>query len=840
MQLLRLPWLALAFGAGIWLAQGIGAPVPAMVMWGAALVLTLSVPVGPPALRLLLVAALAGALRTATARVVTDGTPALPPGVTADDRVVDRLHGVVVGPVNDGAERRQLVLVVDRASSPEPGAALDRDLDSERDAEPGARILVTVQPDAPPVLPGDLVIVEGYLRTPRGYRVPGAADMRRMVAGRGAVLTLWAQHLEVAGDAWSPWRWPARVQRRAAARMAARGGDADGNAAARAMVLGHRGALHRDLTQRFRDAGVAHVLAVSGLHLAVVALLAFAVVRRAWAGMTALMPALGMRLAPAQAAALVAAPVAMAFTAITGARVSTMRALLVVLIMLAGAAMARRARVIDALGAAALVLLMLQPATLFDPSFQLSFAATATLALALGGKRARAGTWPGRLARAVWDLGRASLWTTLATAPFAALAFGQVATGGLVTNLVVVPLTELVIVPVGLLGVIVAEPWAAGGGLLIDVAVAAAGLVAALAGVVARVAPVLALPPPSGWELAGAALLWAAAVAGVRRFWPARQVAVVAVAGAAIIAVSWLAGAWLGPAWREDVRITFLDVGQGDAAVVELPGGGVWMIDGGGLPFVARASELDEAERRRLAEAPGARAVVPFLAARRIGRIDVVVLSHPHPDHYEGLRAVARAVDIGALWVARPPGSRARSPRDRGVSAYRALLDELAARGTRIVHPALDQPLVHGGARLTALAPRYLDGTAAADPISSINDNSLVVRVAFAGRGVLFSGDLEHEGEQMLVQRYGSALRADLVKVPHHGSKTSSTEPFVRATAPAWAVISCGVANRFDFPAADVVSRWHAAGARVLRTDRSGAVTAVIAPDGTMRVETFD
>ena len=835
MQLLRLPWLALAFGVGIWLAPGIGAPVPAVVMWSAALVLALSMPVGPLALRLLLVAALAGALRATTARLVTDEPPALPPGVAADDREVDRLHGVVTGPVEDGAERRRLVLVADMA----PGSAAGPKPGSEPGAEPGVRILVTSPVDAPPVLPGDQIIVEGYLRTPRGYRVPGATDMGRMIAGRGAALTLWAQHIEVAGTAWSPWRWPARVQRRAAARMAARGGDADGNAVARAMVLGHRGGLDRDLSQRFRDAGVAHVLAVSGLHLAVVALLAFAVVRRAWAGVAAAMPALGMRLAPAQAAALVAAPIAVAFTAVTGARVSTMRALLVVLIMLAGAAMARRARVIDALGAAALVLLVLQPATLFDPSFQLSFAATATLALALGGKRARVHAWPGRLARAVWDLGRASLWATLGTAPFAALAFGQVATGGLVANLVVVPLTELVIVPVGLLGATLVELWAAGGGVLIDIAVAAAGLVAALAGVVARVAPVLALPPPSGWELAGATLLWAAAVCGVRRLWPARAVVAVAVAGVAIIAVSWLVTAWLAPAWRDHARVTFLDVGQGDAAVIEVPGGGVWMVDSGGLPFVANAHELTEAERRRQAEGPGAHSVVPFLAARRIGRIDVVVLSHPHPDHYEGLRAVARAVDIGALWVARPPAGDG-APGRRGASSYRALLDELVARGTRIVHPALDRPLVQGGARLTALAPRYLDGTAAADPISSVNDNSLVVRVAFAGRSVLFSGDLEHEGEELLVGGYGDTLRADLVKVPHHGSRTSSTETFVRATSPAWAVISCGVANRFDFPAAEVVMRWRAAGARVLRTDRSGAITVVIEPDGTMRVDTFD
>jgi competence protein ComEC len=191
-------------------------------------------------------------------------------------------------------------------------------------------------------------------------------------------------------------------------------------------------------------------------------------------------------------------------------------------------------------------------------------------------------------------------------------------------------------------------------------------------------------------------------------------------------------------------------------------------------------------------------------------------------------------VDIDALWLARPhPGARA-------APSYRDLLAELRARGTRIVYPPLGRPLVQGGAQLVALAPRYLDGIAAADPVSSINDNSLVVRVAFAGRSVLFTGDIEKEGEELLMERYGDALRADVLKVPHHGSPTSSTAAFAARVAPAWAVISCGLATRFGFPAPAVVARWQAAGARVLRTDRVGAVTVVISPDGGMRVEAFD
>jgi competence protein ComEC len=117
-----------------------------------------------------------------------------------------------------------------------------------------------------------------------------------------------------------------------------------------------------------------------------------------------------------------------------------------------------------------------------------------------------------------------------------------------------------------------------------------------------------------------------------------------------------------------------------------------------------------------------------------------------------------------------------------------------------------------------------------------VNDNSLVVRVAYAGRGVLFTGDLEEDGELELTRR--GDLAVDVVKVAHHGSRTSSTEELIAATRARLAVVSCGRGNRFGFPAAEVVARWRAAGAEVLRTDERGAVTVVIDADGGLRWRT--
>lgn len=842
----RLAPLALTFASGALLSSHIGTPTPLIaVMWGAALVFVLAA-CRPGRAMILAVAALAGAGRMALDELDARREPIMyplhpGPGAVADDRTDDILTGVVYGPVEDQAHGRSFLLEVDAPAEarvavtvrPQPDRA-PHDAPDETIDDNGTGWTDDAPEDlpqsAPGLLPGDRITVWGKLRAPRGYRVPGAVDVERLARARGADFLLYATRVELvqAGASLSSWRHATWLQRRASAGILARGGDRAGNAIVRAMVTGDRQGLDQAVSQRFRDSGAAHVLSVSGLHLAVVAMLVFGLVRRLWAAF----PGLAMRMRPALVAALVAAPAAIGYTMMTGAQIATLRALLVVLVVLVGAATDRRARMIDALGLAALVLLVHRPAVLFDPGFQLSFSATVTLALVFEHvPRARRPGMARRLFGWLMNLLRASLWAALATAPFTALTFGQVATGGLVANMIVVPLTELCILPLGMAGCVLSVLWPWAGGVLLDAVIAVAAGTDHVVGVVAGLAPVFTVYPPDAWELGGAAMVWAGAMAAARAACSRRLACLVMVLGMVVAVASYAVTTRLLPMWRQDVRITFLDVGQGDAAIIELPGGAVWMIDGGGLPFVAEHGLADQ-ERDQRAEAPGLHAVARFLAWRRIGRIDRLVISHPHPDHYEGVRAVARLVDVDEVWVARdyehtPP-------------AYRELLVALRAAGARIVHPRLDETYRDHGIAFTVLGPRYLDGVATADPVSHANDNSLVLRMEAFGRRVLFAGDVEYEAEELLVAGHAGALAADVVKVPHHGSRTSSTARFVAATSPAWAVISCGVGNRFGLPAAEVVERWQRAGARVLRTDRVGAVTAIISRHGELEVQVFD
>jgi competence protein ComEC len=717
-----------------------------------------------------------------------------PAGTTPDDREPDQITGVVGGPLVPGPHG--------------VGAPVDTG---------DTVVWVWAPPDGPTPVPGQRVAVTGPLHTPRGYLDPGVPDRAAVMAERGADWEMTARELVVLDDDPDPlalaWRTAAAAQARWSARIAAGGGD--GRAALAGIAMGTRGDVSPALDQRWRVAGIYHVLSVSGLHLAIVAGLAFAALRR----LVAASP-FGGRHHPARWAAPPALLIAIAYTLVTGAQLATLRALVVVALVLIAAALDRPLRLTDALGAAALALLAWRPCDLRDPSFQLSFVAALTLA-----HLPRAPRPDGRLARARAWLVRgvtSSLWVTLTTAPITAYHFHQVAIGGAIGNLVLTPAVELVALPLALAGLAIGEVAAPAGDALIDAAAWIVGAVDDLAGLLARVVPVgtVGVAGAATMAVLVALSLWLAARA---RTWRS------AVAWAALCA-AWATARDPAPAGA--LRVTFLDVGQGDAAIVELPDGATWLVDAGGA---AGARDLTAAS------APG-RAIDATLAVRGRTRVDLAIVSHPHPDHYLGLAGMATPID--ELWSAADPEAHAIADRP-GQPSFATVA---AGLGARVVHPPLGVARREAGVELAVWGPRRGpnsdgpdDRIATVDPVRTVNDNSLVVSITYAGRTVLFAGDIEVEGEAAFAagMRTGpgrSGTTVDVVKVPHHGSPTSSSAGFVAATRPALAVISCGVANQFNFPAPGVVARWQAAGAAIARTDRDGAVTVTIDEAGHMDV----
>jgi competence protein ComEC len=254
------------------------------------------------------------------------------------------------------------------------------------------------------------------------------------------------------------------------------------------------------------------------------------------------------------------------------------------------------------------------------------------------------------------------------------------------------------------------------------------------------------------------------------------------------------------------LRVTVLDVGQGDALLVDLPDGKLMLIDGGGLV----GSPVDTGER----------AVLPVLRARRRGRIDIAVLSHPHPDHYLGWMTVLERVQVNEIWdsglteAERPDGELAR------------LLASLRGRGAtvRTSRELCDHPQRRGGATIQVLAP-----CPSFERRRGANDNSMVLRITFGERTAMLMGDAERDEEAELVAHQRD-LHADFLKVGHHGSRTSTSGGLLERVQPSVAAISCGVRNRFGHPHAEPLSRLLEREVSVLRTDRGGAV--IWATDG--------
>jgi competence protein ComEC len=591
-----------------------------------------------------------------------------------------------------------------------------------------------------------------------------------------------------------------------------------GDAAAflKTAVLGDRRGIGPDVEEGFRVAGATHVLSVSGLHLAAVAALLFFVVRST----AARVPRLPLYIDPRAVAAAVALPAIALFALVTGEAIATLRSALMLSIGMGAYLVGRRASAAPAIAAAAFVLLAVSPLELADPSLQLSLASV--VGIALGARGIGPGAMAveaGRARRALawlWRFVAATIAATAATAPLVAHHFGEVAPLSPLGNLALVPIVELAVVPVGLAGAAAGALWAPLGKLPLAAAGFAAKVALGVAAAFRAHGPLWLCRTPNLLETAALTGAGCLALIAAGRARPARRVPAWAALAAALVAFGSLAVRDVTRRRARDLTVTFLDIGQGDAAVIEAPGGAVMVIDGGGV----RDGSFDT----------GARIVEPFLRARGIARIEVIALSHPHPDHLNGLFRILERFDVGAFWSSGDDGHNPEYgrfvalARQRGVPIPEVVPARLGSATVIPLGPFESDP--GGGERIHA-------------PVGlSVNDASLVLSVAFAGRRVLFPGDLEADGEGELAGRRdaGQVVAADVLKVPHHGSRTSSSPELVDAVAPKLAVISLGWRNQFHFPAADVVARYTARGTRVLRTDRDGAISLAISPEGRLTV----
>ncbi len=645
---------------------------------------------------------------------------------------------------------------------------------------------------------GREMTVSGLLTPPEGMRNPGEFDRAAYLRLNDVFAEMFIQKRDTiiapgavsAPSLLARWVYPARRWVGRVLDHYFRGEEAE---FLKGLIIGERSDISFEVKSAFISAGVMHILAVSGLHVVIVSMM--------------LLVILEILRVPQKVRLILMGLILTYYTFFTGASASVARSVLMALVLLFAPWTERKADVYNALAFSAIVVLLADARQLFQPGFQLSYVAVFSLVY-LYPKVARIGTLlPERLqhSKILGALGAGlgvSVAAGLGTIPFGAYYFGKISLVGVVANLVIVPLSNLILC-LGMLTVALApvSAWLAG------VYAAATSLSTWL---LLRSVEFFARVPyafvagrfGAGFFVVSYGLL----ALGLNIGRPERRPA--ALLGT-LLALNALVFASAFDGREPGLRVTMVDVGQGDAILVQLPEGHAILVDAG-----PRLNGADAGERFLL----------PYLRYRGVDRLDAVVVSHPHGDHLGGVPAVLRHLPVGMVFDC---GSALQGALP---AEYAHLIDSLglAHRNVRRGERLDLVPSV----RCYVLSPG--EGSAPDDTLDNhaVNNQSVVLRIVYGRTSILLSGDAEVGVEEEIAERYATFLKSDILKTGHHGSKTSSSDPYLDAVKPAVAMISVGARNTFGHPSPGVLARLVGRGVRILRTDREGAV--ILESDGAL------
>ena len=636
------------------------------------------------------------------------------------------------------------------------------------------------------VVPGERWAFTARLRRPHGSFNPGGFDLEGWLFERNLRASGYVRE-KPAPRRLSPMVWTARsaIDRARAelrSRLQARVSGLPLGGVLTALVLGDQRAISEADWLLFNRTGISHLVSISGLHITMISGLVALVAGRLWRR-----SARALAFAPAQHAAAVAAVLAaLGYCLLAGWGVPAQRTFFMLATVAAAAWLRLGARPLATLALAAFVVCLLDPWAVIAPGFWLSFGAVAAIMVTVAGRTAaRAPAWRTRLHEA----GRVQVAVTLALLPLTAALFRQISVVSIGANAVAIPLVSLMVTPLALLaGLLVALPEPLPLLAAPCLALAHALLAALHAFLTFLAAPSwasLPLPAPPGWTLALAlaGVAWLLAPPG----WPLRWT------GAA-----WMLPMLVWPAARPadgELWVTALDVGQGAAVLVESR---------------THAMLYDTGPRFSGSADAGSRIVLPYLRWRGIDALDLLVVSHLDSDHSGGAASILRATRVDAVLTSVDPSH----PAVRGAAAVQRC--------------AAGQRFDLGSLRIDVLRP---PASAYAAPRLPTNAASCVLRVALGRHRLLLTGDLPAGGEAELAAGQES-LEVDWISVPHHGSRSSSSEALLDAARPAWASVQAGYRNRFGHPDPQVIGRYLARGVHVVRSDESGMAQWRFGGDG--------
>ena len=586
----------------------------------------------------------------------------------------------------------------------------------------------------------------------------------------------------------------------------------------KALVLGEQGDIPEDVKECFILTGTAHLLAISGDQFGIVALLSFSLLIWILKRSEFLLLSISVK----KWAAGLTIPCIILYAFIAGGGISVIRAAIMVITFLLSILLNRERNLLHTLALAAFLTLVFSPPSLFDVSFQLSFLAVLSILYLVprileGFKQEGISillktSWKKNIFKYIMLSLLVTGVAILGTAPFVALHFNRFSPIGFFTNLFIIPWVGFLIVPLSLTASIFSFFFTPLATFLINInGFIALILLRVLAFFASLPFASLFVSTPTVFEIVLFYILLFLVVHLKKRksarylFW-----------GLCVVLVLDLTYWNLKDLFQKDLRLTLIDVGHGDSILIEFPKGEKMLMDGGGL----HEDRFDI----------GKKVIAPLLWKKKIRRIDTLVLTHPDPDHLKGLIFIASQFSIGQFW---DNGYQTES------DSYLQLKKILGER--KIKTQSLDEETpsqMINGVEISFLNPPAWKTTQrkVQNP-RDLNNSSLVMKLRFRDVSVLLAGDIGKEAEERMLRK-GYPLRADILKIPHHGSSSSSSLLFLKRVKPSYAILSVGERNIGRLPHPEVLKRYGQLGSRILRTDKHGAIT--VTTDGeNIKVNTF-
>ncbi len=725
------------------------------------------------------------------------------------------------------------------------------------------KLRVTVYGQGPELSLGDQILFSGKLTTFNNFNNPGGFDYKRYMAFKGiwCSVSTQGQRIEILKTAaHRSFQRYLNKCRDKVSKLIQKTPEGEHRGVLQALITGERSQIPPGLREAFNRAGVGHLLAISGLHIGIVGTAAFLFfswllsrfrifLRKAWVR---------------KGAAFLSFFPILIYALLAGMSPSTQRALIMVAVFLTAFFFEKDQDLMNTLAIAAMLILVVDPPSLFSISFQLSF--VSVLSIIYGLLRVHiSGLFDSGPPKMNWRFAVfkklviffcVSVFAILGTLPLVMLHFNQISLVGVMANFIIVPLIGFLAVPLGLLAVF---------GLPISMAAATWSIKASAAILIRGIdavwffsdlpfAAVKTITPSfleiGCYYLLAWALLNLKSEPGTRtrvnrtvsdsdrgpgskngenqgippkicagrlglkcsrllqkwrtltfsRYELARMIG-----GIVMLVLCADIGYWVYQRfWRDDLRVTIIDVGQGSAVLMELPRGGCILVDGGGF------SDNDVFD-------VGGRVIAPFLWRKKIKTVDSLILTHPNSDHLNGLIYIARHFNVKNLWT---------NNETRDTAGFGQFMTTVAEKKINLLN-FKDMPRTYEieGVRVKVLyPPKDFLVKRIKDTWRTPNNNSMVVKVTFGSISFLFPGDILEAAESELAAVAGNELKSTVLLAPHHGSISSNTPQFLEMVQPEIAVISSGWKNSFHFPHPLVLSRYAERNYKVFRTDIQGAI----------------